>query len=126
MPVPLPAIAKWLEASASLSRSVSGDFATTANFALVVSGVPTSGEKTKASGASGASGSPPSGPSSPSRWVPEPGAADRAAQDVVAQRERLRAPVAEVHDQGLAEVAARRHAQGYALPAALAGRHASA
>ena len=110
LPVPLPAIAKWLDASASLSRSVSGDFATTANFALVVSGVPTSGEKTKASGASGASGSPPSGPSSPSRWVPRPGAADRAAQDVVAQRERLRAPVAEVHDQGPAEVAARRHA----------------
>ena len=38
-------MAKWLEASASLSSPVSGDFATTANFALVVSGVPTSGEK---------------------------------------------------------------------------------
>src|SRR5919108_702227 len=36
---------------------VSGDFETTANFALVVRGVPTSGEKTNASGASGASGS---------------------------------------------------------------------
>ena len=60
-PVSLPAIAKWLEASASLSRPVSGDFATTANFALVVSGVPTSGEKQKASGASGPSGSTPGG-----------------------------------------------------------------
>ena len=52
-------MAKWLEASASLSRPVSGDLATTANLALVVSGVPTSGEKTKTSGASGASGSTP-------------------------------------------------------------------
>ena len=43
---------------------VSGDFATTANFALVVSGVPTSGENTNASGASGPSGSAPAGPSS--------------------------------------------------------------
>ena len=54
-------MAKWLEASASLSLSVRGDLATTANFALVVSGVPTSGEKTKASGASGASASTPGG-----------------------------------------------------------------
>jgi hypothetical protein len=53
----LAAMAKWLEASASLSSPVSGDFATTANFALVVSGVPTSGEKQNASGASGPSGS---------------------------------------------------------------------
>ena len=45
-PVSLPAMAKWLEASASVSRPVSGDLATTANFALVVSGVPTSGENT--------------------------------------------------------------------------------
>ena len=60
-PVSFPAIAKWLEASASLSRSVSGDLATTANFALVVSGVPTSGENTNESGASGASGSTPGG-----------------------------------------------------------------
>ena len=71
-PVSLPAIAKWLEASASLRRSVSGDFATTANFALVVSGVPTSGENTNASGASGASGSTPAGASSDSRCVPSP------------------------------------------------------
>ncbi len=39
----------------------------------------------------------------------EAGAADRAPQHVVAQGQRLRAPVAEVHDQGLAEVAARGH-----------------
>jgi hypothetical protein len=47
-PVSLPAIAKWLLARASVSIPVSGLLATTANFALVVSGVPTSGEKTKA------------------------------------------------------------------------------
>ena len=46
-----------LDARASVSRLVSGDFATTANLALVVKGVPTSGENTKISGASGASGS---------------------------------------------------------------------
>ena len=45
-PVSFPAMAKWLEASASVSKPVSGDLATTANFALVVSGVPTSGENT--------------------------------------------------------------------------------
>ena len=63
-PVSFPAIANWLEASASVSIPVSGDFATTANFALVVSGVPTSGENTNTSGASGPSGSAPAGPSS--------------------------------------------------------------
>ena len=52
-----PAIAKWLDASASVSRPVRGDLATTANFALVVSGVPTNGENTNISGASGSSGS---------------------------------------------------------------------
>jgi hypothetical protein len=55
-----------------LSRSVSGDFATTANFADVVSGVPTSGENTNASGASGASGSAPRGASSASSRAPSP------------------------------------------------------
>jgi hypothetical protein len=53
-------------------QPVSGDFATTANLALVVSGVPTSGEKTKASGASGASGSTPGSPSAVSSHVPSP------------------------------------------------------
>ena len=77
-PVSLPAIAKWLEASASLSRPVSGDLATTANFALVVSGVPTSGEKQNASGASGPSGSTPGGASSCMSHAPRPGAADVA------------------------------------------------
>ena len=71
-PVSLPAIAKWLEASASLSIPVSGDLATTANLALVVSGVPTSGEKQKASGASGASGSTPGGASSCISHAPRP------------------------------------------------------
>ncbi len=60
-PVSLPAIAKWLDASASVSRPVSGDLATTANFALVVSGVPTSGENTNINGACGSSGSTPAG-----------------------------------------------------------------
>ena len=52
-PVSLPAMAKWLEASASVNRPVSGDLATTANLALVVNGVPTNGEKTNISGARG-------------------------------------------------------------------------
>ena len=60
-PVSFPEIAKWLEESASFSMPVSGDLATTANLALVVSGVPTSGENTKASGAAGDSGSTPGG-----------------------------------------------------------------
>ena len=55
----LPAIAKWLLARASQTKPVSGDFATTANFALVVSPVPTSGENAKTRGASGESGSKP-------------------------------------------------------------------
>ena len=65
-------MAKWLEARASLSMPVSGDFATTANFALVVSGVPTSGENTNASGASGPSGSTPAGPARCISQVPSP------------------------------------------------------
>jgi hypothetical protein len=72
LPVSLPAIAKWLEASASLSIPVSGDLATTANLALVVSGVPTSGEKTKASGAWGLSGSTRGGASRCMSQVPRP------------------------------------------------------
>ena len=65
-------MAKWLEARASLSMPVSGDFATTANFALVVSGVPTSGENTNASAASGPSGSTPAGISRCISHVPRP------------------------------------------------------
>ncbi len=65
-------MAKRLEASASVNRPVNGDLATTANFALVVNGVPTRGENTKANGAAGASGSTPTG----TRWcinqVPNP------------------------------------------------------
>ncbi len=56
-PQPLPAIAKPLLASESLMRPVRGLLLTTANFADVVSGLPTSGLKAKTSGASGASGS---------------------------------------------------------------------
>jgi hypothetical protein len=72
LPVSLPEIAKWLEASASVSSPVNGDLATTANFALVVSGVPTSGEKQNASGASAASGSTPTGASSVISQAPSP------------------------------------------------------
>ena len=49
----LPAIAKPLLASESLIRSVSGLLLTTANFADVVSGLPTSGLKANTSGAVG-------------------------------------------------------------------------
>jgi hypothetical protein len=70
--VSLPAIAKWLEARASVNRPVCGDFATTANFALVVSGVPTKGEKTKISGAGGESGSTPAGQHSCISHAPKP------------------------------------------------------
>ncbi len=73
-------MAKCDDASASFSRPVSGDFATTANFALVVSGVPTSGEKTKASGDSGASGSAPGGASLCMSHAPSP------APPIVARR----------------------------------------
>ena len=71
-PVSLPAMANWLDASASVRSPVNGDLATTANFALVVSGVPTNGEKTNANGASGASGSTPAGASRCSSHVPSP------------------------------------------------------
>ena len=71
-PVFLAARAKCDDDSASLSRSVSGDLATTANLAEVVSGVPTSGLKAKTSGASGASGSTPAGASRCSRYAPSP------------------------------------------------------
>ena len=80
-PVSLPAIAKWLEASASLSIPVSGDLATTANFALVVSGVPTSGEKHERQRRLGAErvDARPARAGACSQ-APEPGAADVGAQ----------------------------------------------
>ena len=71
-PVSLPAMANWLDASASVSSPVSGDLATTANFALVVSGVPTSGENTNASGASGPADRRRGGASRCSSQVPSP------------------------------------------------------
>jgi hypothetical protein len=67
-----PAIAKRELESASQSIPVSGDLATTANFAEVVRAVPTRGEKQKISGASGASGSPPTGASRWSSHEPRP------------------------------------------------------
>ena len=85
-------MAKWLDASASFRRPVSGDFATTANFALVVSGVPTSGEKTNASGASGASGSTPGGASRCMSQAPRPAPPmqSRAGRAPAARAARLR------------------------------------
>jgi hypothetical protein len=71
-PLRLPAIAKWELERLSLMNPVSGDFATTASLADVVSGVPTSGEKLKMSGASGASGSTPRGASRSSSHAPSP------------------------------------------------------
>ena len=71
-PVMRPAIAKWLDERASFRSPVRGDLATTANLALVVSGVPTSGENTNTIGASGPSGSTPAGVSSRARWTPSP------------------------------------------------------
>jgi hypothetical protein len=62
-PARLAAMAKCEEDRASLRRSVSGDLATTANLADVVSGVPTSGLRQKSSGAAGARGSTPAGAS---------------------------------------------------------------
>ncbi len=72
LPVSLPEMANWLDANASVISPVSGDLASTANFALVVSGVPTSAENTNASGAAGASGSTPGGASRCSSQVPSP------------------------------------------------------
>src|SRR6185436_8315650 len=68
----LPAMAKPLLASESLMRLVSGLLLTTANFADVVSGLPTSGLKTKASGASDASGSAVAPPSWSMSHAPRP------------------------------------------------------
>ena len=68
----LPAMAKPLLARESLMRSVSGLLLTTANFAEVVSGLPTSGLNAKTSGASGASGSTCALPSSSSSRTPRP------------------------------------------------------
>ncbi len=100
-------MAKWLEDSASLSSPVSGDLATTANLAHVVSGVPTSGENTKASGASGPSGSTPGGASSVHQPDARPAPPMYVAEHVAraARTRRLRA-VGDVDDEGAAEVAA--------------------
>jgi hypothetical protein len=58
--------------SASPIRSVSGDLATTANFADVVSGEPTSGESATTSAACGAKGSVPGVDSRDRSHVPRP------------------------------------------------------
>src|SRR5262249_28980968 len=102
-PVSFPAIANWLEESASFSMPVSGDLATTANLALVVSGVPTSGDNTKASGPAAGGGEPVHQPGA------GPAAADVGAEQFVGQRQRVRGARARAHDQRPAEVPARRH-----------------
>src|SRR5262249_56991263 len=66
------AVAKCDDDRASFNRSVSGDLATTANLADVVSGVPTSGLKQKISGAADASGSTRGGASRCIRYVAKP------------------------------------------------------
>jgi len=71
-PQRLPASAKPLLASESLMRLVRGLFETTANFADVVRGLPTSGENAKTIGASGASGSETADPWSRSSRAPSP------------------------------------------------------
>src|SRR5688572_32724681 len=71
-PVRLAESAKRDEESASPMRSVSGDLAQRAYFALVVSGVPRSGPKAKTRAASGPRGSKPAGVSSRSSQVPRP------------------------------------------------------
>ena len=85
---------------------MSGDFATTANFALVVSGVPTSGEKTNASGASGASGSTPGGASRCMSQAPSPAPPMQARSTCSGSSSALGVAAADVHDERLAEVAA--------------------
>ena len=108
-PVSFPAIANWLEASASVSIPVSGDLATTANFALVVSGVPTSGENTNASGAVASRAPAPGVPRPVQQPGAEAGAADVGAQDLIGQRQGRTRPGGCVHDKRLPEVAAGGH-----------------
>jgi len=68
----LPEIAKWEDDSESLILCVNGLLARIANFADVVSGLPTRGLNTNSNGASGPSGLVPSGVSSISNRVPNP------------------------------------------------------
>ena len=109
-PVSFPAMANWLEASASVSIPVSGDFATTANFALVVSGVPTSGENTNASGASRAERVDARRAEPVQQPGAEPDPAEVGAQDLLGERQGLARPVGHVDDESLPEIPAWRHA----------------
>ena len=88
-PQPLPAIANPLLASESLMRPVSGLLLTTANFADVVSGLPTSGLKAKTRGASGASGSIVRRAFVQQQPHTQSAAADELAQNRVVQRHML-------------------------------------
>ena len=108
-PVSLPAIAKWLDASASVSRPVSGDLATTANFALVVSGVPTSGENTNINGACGSSGSTPAGQYWCISHVPRPAPPMYERSTCSSIAAVTPEPVLKIHDERLPEIAAGWH-----------------
>jgi hypothetical protein len=60
-PLRLSESARWLDESESPMKPVSGDLVSTANFAVVVTAVPTRGLETNSSGASGDSGATPGG-----------------------------------------------------------------
>ena len=89
-PQRLPAIANPLLASESLIRSVSGLLLTTANLAEVVSGLPTSGLKTKMRGASGASASGQASALLEQQPRAQSAAADELPQDASPQAARAR------------------------------------
>ena len=89
-------------------RSVSGLLLTTANFAEVVSGLPTSGLKAKTRGASGASGSSVRRAFVEQQPYTQPAAADELAQNRVRQRHMLGGAARNV-DAKVAAVVTERH-----------------
>ncbi len=98
----LPAIAKPLLARESLMRSVSGLLLTTANFAEVVSGLPTSGLNAKTRGAAGIKRIEVRAACVEQQPDTEAAAADELSQDRIGQRHSFDAAVRHVD----AEVAA--------------------
>ena len=72
MPSRFNSRAKWLDESESAMNPVSGDFVTTANFAVVVRPVPTSGALAKISGLAGRKRIDPGGRIFVSRLDPRP------------------------------------------------------
>ena len=108
-PQRLPASAKPLLASESLMRSVSGLLLTTANFAEVVSGLPTSGLNAKTSGASGASGSAGGPPFVEQQARAQAAAAEELAQHRLGERHALGAGRSVDIDAEVAAVIAEGH-----------------